>query len=116
MHNMVEPRMRATATAILFLTLNLIGLGLGPTLVGVASDLYAAAHFQTLAHAVGTFANLCPGGRPRAGVAAGLAQACQTSSAYGVRWALVTCTATFLWAGLHYALAARTLRRDMAEG
>jgi predicted MFS family arabinose efflux permease len=114
MHNMVEPRMRATATALLFLTINLIGLGFGPTLVGVASDLYAAAHFQALPHAVGSFAALCPGGRARAAAAAGLAQACQMSGAYGVRWALVTCTATFLWAGLHYVLAARTLRRDMA--
>jgi len=114
MHNMTPPRMRATATALLFLIINLIGLGLGPTLVGLASDLYAAAHFHTLPHAVGTFARLCPGGRPRPGLAVELTRACQTSSAYGVRWALVTCTGFFLWAALHYGLAARTLRQDMA--
>ncbi len=34
-------RMRATAAAILLLILNLIGLGLGPTFVGLASDLLA---------------------------------------------------------------------------
>lgn len=38
MHGLVEPRMRATATAILFFAINLIGLGLGPTLAGWASD------------------------------------------------------------------------------
>jgi hypothetical protein len=63
---------------------------------------------------LGAFASLCPGGRARVGVAAELTQACQTSSAYGVRWALVTCTAIFVWASLHYVLAARTLRQDMA--
>lgn len=39
-HGSVEPRMRATASAIFFLILNIIGLGLGPTLVGVFSDFY----------------------------------------------------------------------------
>lgn len=35
------PHMRATATAILLLVLNLIGLGLGPLAVGLASDWFA---------------------------------------------------------------------------
>ena len=34
-------RMRATAAALLLLTTNLIGLGLGPAFVGLASDLLA---------------------------------------------------------------------------
>jgi hypothetical protein len=38
---MVKLRMRAMASAILFLILNLIGLGLGPQLVGVLNDLLA---------------------------------------------------------------------------
>jgi len=38
-HRLVHPRMRAMASAILFLILNLIGLGLGPLLVGALSDL-----------------------------------------------------------------------------
>jgi MFS family permease len=42
MHNMVEPRMRATAAAVLFLIINLVGMGLGPPIVGAASDLFAA--------------------------------------------------------------------------
>ena len=36
----VSPSMRAVASAILFFILNMIGLGLGPVLVGVLSDLY----------------------------------------------------------------------------
>ena len=37
-HNLVGLRMRALSSAILFLVLNLIGLGLGPLLVGLLSD------------------------------------------------------------------------------
>lgn len=36
---LVEPRMRATATAVLLLITNLIGLGLGPLCIGIVSDL-----------------------------------------------------------------------------
>jgi len=37
-HSLVPPHMRAFASAILFLVLNLIGLGLGPLFVGIVSD------------------------------------------------------------------------------
>ena len=39
--SVVAPHRRATAAALLLLILNLIGLGLGPTFVGVASDFFA---------------------------------------------------------------------------
>jgi|SRR5215217_101698 len=39
--SIVEPRMRATMAAILLLVANLIGLGLGPLIVGVMSDVFA---------------------------------------------------------------------------
>jgi MFS family permease len=37
-HGTVEPRMRATSSALFFLILNIIGLGTGPTIVGAVSD------------------------------------------------------------------------------
>lgn len=37
-HSLVKERMRATSSAIILLMLNLIGMGLGPTLVGMLSD------------------------------------------------------------------------------
>lgn len=40
-HAIVGPRMRATASAMLFLILNIIGLGCGPWAVGALSDLLA---------------------------------------------------------------------------
>jgi predicted MFS family arabinose efflux permease len=39
-------RMRAAASAVLFFVLNLIGMGLGPQLAGVLSDLYHPAYGQ----------------------------------------------------------------------
>jgi predicted MFS family arabinose efflux permease len=40
LHHLVEPRMRATATAILFFCINLVGLGVGPALAGFLSDKF----------------------------------------------------------------------------
>jgi len=37
-HTLVNPNMRAMSSAILFLVLNLIGLGCGPLAVGLISD------------------------------------------------------------------------------
>ena len=72
-------RMRSVMVAISGLLTNVIGLGLGPQVVGIGSDLL--------------------------------------SDAYGVeslRYALLGTTAVFgLWAGLHFLLAARTLRQDL---
>jgi len=39
--SVVAPHRRATAAALLFLILNLIGLGLGPTFLGLCSDFLA---------------------------------------------------------------------------
>ncbi len=73
-------RMRAVASAVLLFVMNLIGMGIGPVLVGLASDAFTTAGF---------------GGD-------------------ALRWALFSVAAVNLWATLHYALAARTLRQDLA--
>lgn len=44
---LVHPRTRATAAAILLFVINLIGLGLGPTLIGVLSDALASSYGLT---------------------------------------------------------------------
>jgi MFS family permease len=111
-HNLVTPRMRATATALLFLPINLIGLGVGPPLVGWLSDQFAQRHFQ---HA-GVFKALCPGGSAAKGADAALTAACHAASFDGVKWAIVlTAGVVYAWAGLHYLLGARTLKQDLAR-
>jgi predicted MFS family arabinose efflux permease len=76
--NLAPMRMRALASAILLFILNIIGLGLGPFLVGVLSDLLS-----------GPF----PGD--------------------SLRYAILIATGAYFWAGAHFLLAARTLRRDL---
>jgi len=53
-------------------------------------------------------------GRAGFSASAGLSAACKGASAFGVRWAIVTCTLVYLWSALHYALAANTVAKDMA--
>jgi MFS family permease len=108
--NMAEPQMRATAVAIFAMTFGLIGAGLGPTLLGVMSDRIAHGVFDG-----GSFTALCPGGRAAAGAAAALSQQCAEASAQGLRFALAGVTIVFVWASLHFVLAARTLRQDLFQ-
>lgn len=101
MHNLVHPRMRATTTALLYLSVNLFGMGLGPPITGFVSDLITRATLGGLVERCG---------------AAGAFNAdtlCRAASASGVRWALALSTVAFLWAAIHYVIAARTLRDDL---
>ncbi len=79
-HAIVSPRMRATASALLFLILNIIGLGAGPWTVGFVSDL--------LSPSLGS-----------------------ESLRYAMLYVLPPVMA---WSTLHYWLAARSIREDIA--
>jgi predicted MFS family arabinose efflux permease len=106
--NVAPPRMRAMATALVWLVMGLLGAGLGPTLMGFASDFFAARSF-----APGAFIATCPGGRAPPGSAAALDEACRLASTQGLRMAMVCGTVFFLWASLHFLLASRTVKRDL---
>jgi predicted MFS family arabinose efflux permease len=97
MQNMVAPNMRATAAFLYFFVSTLVGIGLGPVVIGKSSDLYASSVFG------GTFAAEC--------TAKTLTGACAAASAYGVRMALVTSCIFFVWGAIHYWRAARILAR-----
>jgi predicted MFS family arabinose efflux permease len=65
-HSLVGLRMRASASAILYFVINIIGLGLGPTSVGIISDLLAdSAGVDSLRYAM---LIIVPGGLTWAGV------------------------------------------------
>jgi predicted MFS family arabinose efflux permease len=106
--NMVGPSMRASSYFVVWLMLSLVGIGLGPTLSGFVSDAFARGVFT-----LGNYASSCPGGRAVAGATQELIQSCAQASAIGLRRALTTMSLTFVWASLHYFLAARTLREDL---
>ncbi len=76
--NLAPMRMRAIASAVMLFILNIIGLGLGPFLVGFLSDLLSAS--------MGTD---------------------------GLRYAILISTGVYFWAGAHFLLAGRNIRRDL---
>jgi predicted MFS family arabinose efflux permease len=98
LHNMVQPRMRASAVAITFLVISVLGVGLGPFIVGTLSDFFARGAYPNPP----TWSHLCSHGATTG--------ACQTASFIGVRWALICATLFYLWAGIHYLLGARHLQ------
>ena len=97
--NMVGPRMRATAAFVFFFVTTLVGVGVGPAVLGFISDLYANALFDG-----GSFSALChtAKGVP---VADALQAACTKASTTGIRYALLTSTIVAAWSALHYYLA-----------
>ena len=106
--NLVGPRMRASTAALVALISGMLGAGLGPTVVGIASDAFAAQAF-----ALGDFLQSCPGGRAATGAPLGLDRACRAASTQGLCEALMAVQIGFVWAATHYLLAARTLKRDI---
>jgi MFS family permease len=80
-HSLVDLRQRAVASAVLFFLINLVGLGLGPLIIGALSDLL----------------------RPELGDADGLR--------YGI---IATALVAKTWCVVHFLLAARALRSDLA--
>lgn len=105
--NLVAPQMRATANFVYGFIGTMIGFGLGPALLGYASDRLAAASVPGLNYALA-----CPGGVAAAGAAQTLARQCEGASAAGLEQAMLYIGLLFGWAALHYWLAARRLRRD----
>ncbi|MCC7464168.1 MAG: MFS transporter [Gammaproteobacteria bacterium] len=100
--NMMSPRMRASAAAIYSLITNLIGLGLGPLLMGFLSDYYARRSYAAGSFELDCAAAQAPGA------------ACLQASAIGVQWGAMSCALLYLAAAVHYLFAAKTVRQDLA--
>ena len=106
--NIVDSSMRASSAFTVGIVFGLVGPGLGPTIVGVISDLAAHRSFTA-----GNFGALCPGGAAAPGAAPAIASACGAASAHGITVAMAAVTCLLLWGSVHYFLAARTLRADL---
>ncbi|HLI66470.1 MAG TPA: MFS transporter [Caulobacteraceae bacterium] len=109
MHNLIEPRARATATALLFFVLNFIALGGGPPITGALIDVLGKRLFA--ARGVGDFLVQCPGG---VALHPAMAGACHATLATATQYGIILTMITYVWGSLHYVLAARTIRADMA--
>jgi predicted MFS family arabinose efflux permease len=84
----VQPRMRATATALVIMVVNTIGYGLGPPVVGAMSD-FLKDHV----------------------VALGLSDPAH-AAAQGLRYALMCGAVVNLWAAAHYLIGSTKLKKD----
>ncbi len=129
--NAVDTRRRATATALLFLVLNLIALGGGPPFTGWLIDQFAQFNFthpgghtvwsalgRMFLHgeaAGGQFTALCPGGLPKKGVASALTVACKPTLIRATQEGLLVTFFFYGWGALHYFLAALTLTKDLKK-
>jgi MFS family permease len=127
--NVVDSRQRATATALLFMLLNVLALGCGPVFTGWASDLFAGYSFThpesgSLAAALlgvfshpdagsASFALSCPGGQAPPLASAAAAAACSHALALATRQGILVTLAVYGWAALHYLLGAIGLEREM---
>lgn len=100
---LAKPHTRATAVAVMFFILNLVGLGLGPTIVGMLSDMFAAQHFGAADGAA--FKAACPPRSPDA--------ACQLAQAEGLKLSLLWSATVGVLALVFFALGRRTIREDL---
>ena len=127
--NVVEPRRRATATALLFFFQNMIALGMGPPLVGWLIDHFAQFHFShsgpqgfftTVLHSLdplgkgaARFAAACPGGVAPKGSPAVLAGACKSALAAATRQGVIAGVCFSLWGAVHYFLASFGMAKEL---
>jgi predicted MFS family arabinose efflux permease len=101
LHAAAEPRMRATAIAVVLLMTNLVGYGVGPPLVGAASDALA----RLLQLKTPTILQLCAN-------SSWLDQACQSPNAGGLQWSLAALALANLWAFYHFIKVSRYAAND----
>lgn len=100
---LARPHTRATAVAVMFFILNLVGLGFGPTVIGILSDIFAAEHFGAASAAA--FKAACP--------ASSADPACALARAEGLRLSLLWTSSVGGLALLFFFLGRRTIREDL---
>jgi hypothetical protein len=134
--NVVETRRRATATAVMFLFLNIIALGGGPFFTGWLIDRFAQFDFSHPgphglltaitglfgdgARGMASFNVQCPGGVAPKGSTVMQAIHCSRAEAGATRQGILVTIGFYAWGAVHYLLAsfgmaARMARADKAR-
>jgi len=101
----VDSRMRATSVAITLFAVNLVGLGLGPTLIGALSTFVKT----TLLSASDLTLNACKA----EGLSDTILATCASADARALQWSILVFVCGYGWAAMHYLWAGKTLQRDM---
>jgi hypothetical protein len=98
--------------ALLLFVLNIIGIGLGPILSGLISDVFALCLADTtcsaapLSHLYSMLVAKFDGAKVIN----------EQARADGLKYALCVMSVANIWSAYHYFRAARTLREDIAKG
>lgn len=111
LHNLSQPRARATVTAIAGICMGMIGAGMGPLLGGISIDLMSE-HLFSLAGLSG-FASACPGGLPGPNAAAEIAALCAPLLARATQLSLLLWAPTMIWPAWHFWAASRSIRGEV---
>lgn len=110
LHNLSQPRARATVTAIAGICMGMIGASVGPLLGGISIDvlsehLFARAGFSD-------FVSACPGGLPGPQSSAAVAGLCAPVLARATQISLLFWAPLMVWPAFHFWWASRTIRGE----
>jgi MFS family permease len=127
--NAVGGRRRATATALIYVLLNVIALGGGPPFTGWMIDRFAEFNFahreastvrasfaamsSTPSGGLSAFRRQCSGGRAAASIDPTVRTACETTLALASRQGILITVLLYAWAALHYLLGAIGLEKAL---
>jgi MFS family permease len=106
--NVIDSRRRATATALVYICLTVICLGLGPPFTGWLIDRLAEYNFAF----GGSFPSICAG-KTLAVAAPGVQQACKSALALASREGIIATVLLYAWAAIHYLIGAAGLAKEM---
>lgn len=116
----VPPALRASAVAIMLFIVNMIGLGFGPPLFGLLSDILAGSHFASLGVAAQPFAEVCKPifqqlqlGQPPSNPA--MIAPCSAANAEGLRWGILYSSLVALFAVALFWLGRAKIVQDLAR-
>ena len=120
LQNVVDRRRRATATALLYICLNLFALGGGPLFTGWIIDRFAEAGFHSqhmrpvsATETGSTFTASCPGGAALAAAGTEAQSRCHSTLARATRQGILVMLLFFAWACVHYLLASAGIAKSL---
>ena len=107
--NMVGANMRASSAFVVSgLVMGMVGIGLGPTVVGILSDRLAS-------HAFASYLSSCPGGKAAKTASDAAKAACSGALVLGTRHGVIVAYAFGLWGAFHYLLGSFGIGKAMAK-
>jgi hypothetical protein len=109
----VSMRSRASAIAILLLTIALIGNGLGPQIVGWLSDMFMSSQLAALDPTGSLTGDVCRAREAVAALPAPQQEICRVAYGEGLRQSMAATALIFAPAAAFFLLSALTLKKDL---